>query len=213
MLEVLLDRVILSQKVNEWIVATSQLAIDNPIVELTDQLGVKCYRGSANDCLDRYYQASRQVDANLVVRITGDNPMLENAFVDWALEQFLSWPLHLDYMDSVSSNTFPLGLSLEVFSFGALEAAWREDLSAETREHVTPFIRGHPNRFAPGLLRADGDYSEMRWTVDTSEDLEFVRTLFQSFGKVRFSWEEAALRVRQHPEWLEINRHVVQRTR
>jgi spore coat polysaccharide biosynthesis protein SpsF len=212
MLGVLLERVKPARRVSKWIVATSELPIDDPIVELTRRLGMGCFRGSETDCLDRYYQASRQASADVVVRITGDNPLLEAAFVDWSLEHFLRSSSQVEYMDSSSSNTFPLGLSLEVFSFSALRAAWQEDCSPHTREHVTPFIRQHPNRFPAGVLHADADYSSMRWTVDTAADLEFVRTLFESFGQVSFSWSDALKRVQQHPEWLEINRHVVQRT-
>ena len=212
MLAVLLERVKPAQRVDEWMVATSVLPIDDPIAELTSQLGMGCFRGSENDCLDRYYQAARADHADTVVRLTGDNPLLDAAFVDWSLEQFLCSSSPIEYLDSASSNTFPLGLSLEIFSFSALRTAWREDCSPRTREHVTPFIRQHPNRFPVGALQADANYSSMRWTVDTAADLEFVRTLFESFGRVDFSWREALERVQQHPEWLEINRHIAQRT-
>ncbi len=212
MLAVLLERVKSAQRVSEWMVATSALPIDDPIAELTSRLGVGCFRGSENDCLDRYYQASRQAGADVIVRITGDNPLVEASFVDWSLEQFLGSSSETEYMDSSSSNTFPLGLSLEIFSYSALQVAWREDRSPHMREHVTPFIREHPHRFPTCLLHADADYSFMRWTVDTAEDLKFVRSLFESFGRLDFSWREALDRVQQHPEWMEINRHVVQRT-
>ncbi len=117
MLAVLLERVKPAQRVDEWMVATSVLPIDDPIAELTSQLGMGCFRGSENDCLDRYYQAARADHADTVVRLTGDNPLLDAAFVDWSLEQFLCSSSPIEYLDSASSNTFPLGLSLEIFSF------------------------------------------------------------------------------------------------
>lgn len=210
MLAVLLERVRPAQRVHEWIIATSQLPIDNPIAELALRLGIECFRGSENDCLDRYYQAALQTGADVVLRMTGDNPLVEAAFVDWSLDYFLS-SSQVEYLDSAASNTFPVGLSLEVFSFAALRTAWQEDRSLRTREHVTPFIRQHPHSFPAGTLHAGANYSFMRWTVDTAEDLEFVRTLFASFGRVDFSWREAAERVQEHPEWMEINRNIVQR--
>ncbi len=97
-------------------------------------------------------------------------------------------------------------------SFPALETAWEEDRSPQTREHVSPYIYQHPERFRLGQLRGPYDYSHLRWTVDTHDDLRFVRTVFESFARIDFSWLEAAQKIEEHPEWMEINRHVVQRT-
>lgn len=212
MLQVLMERVLPAKRVDDWVIATTQLPLDDPIEELTQRIRLKCFRGSENDCLDRYYQAARQVQADIVLRLTADNPLMDAAFVDWSIEQFLESHPPVDYMDSTTSKTFPLGLSLEVFSFEALEIAWKEDPSPQTREHVSPFIYQHPRRFRLGALRGQHNYSHMRWTVDAAEDLEFVRTVFENFGQVDFSWWEAAESVERHPEWQELNRHVVQRT-
>lgn len=212
MLQVLMERVRPAQIVDHWIIATTQLAADECIAELSRQLGIECFRGSENDCLDRYYQAALQANAHTVVRLTGDNPLMDGSFVDWSVSQFLNADPPLDYTESSTSKTFPLGLSLEVFSFDALRSAWKEDPSPDSREHVCPFIYEHPERFRTGKLRGPYDYSHMRWTVDTEADLEFARTVFESFGRTDFSWLDAAQRIEQHPEWLEINRHVVQRT-
>lgn len=212
MLQVLMERVLPAQRVDRWIIATTKLPMDDRIEELAGQLGLQCFRGSENDCLDRYYQSARQTRAGTVVRLTGDNPLMDASFVDWSVEQFLQSVPPADYTESSTSKNFPLGLSLEVISFSGLETAWKEDPSPETREHVSPYIYHHPRRFRLRKLCGPYDYSHMRWTVDTEDDLHFVRTVFESFGRTVFSWLEAAQKIEQHPEWLDINRHVVQRS-
>ena len=212
MLQVLMERVLPAQRVDHWIIATTQLPMDDRIEELARQLGVRYFRGSENDCLDRYYQAARQANAGTIVRLTGDNPLMDASFVDWSVEQFLQSDPSVDYTESSTSKTFPLGLSLEVLSFLALQTAWKEDPSPDTREHVSPYIYQHPERFRLGKLCGPYDYSHMRWTVDTDADLQFVRTVFENFGRTDFSWLEAAQKIEQNPEWLDINRRVVQRT-
>jgi spore coat polysaccharide biosynthesis protein SpsF (cytidylyltransferase family) len=212
MLQVLIERILPAQRVDRWIIATTQLPADDRIEALARQLRVECFRGSENDCLDRYYQAARQAHAGTVVRLTGDNPLLDASFVDWSAEQFLQSDPPVDYAESSTSKTFPLGLSLEVISFAALEAAWKEDSSPDSREHVCPYIYQHPERFRLVKLSGPYDYSHMRWTVDTDADLQFVSTVFESFGRTDFSWLEAASKIEQHPEWMDINRHVAQRT-
>ena len=211
MLQVLMERVLPAQRVSYWVIATTQLPMDDRIEEIAQQLGVQSFRGSENDCLERYYQAACQANAATVVRLTGDNPLIDASFVDWSVDQFLQANPPLDYTESSTSKTFPLGLSLEVISFPALETAWKEDGSPVTREHVSPYIYQHPERFRLGQLRGPYDYSHMRWTVDTEDDLRFVRTVFENFARIDFSWLEAAQKIEEHPEWLKINRHVVQR--
>lgn len=211
MLQVLMERVLPAQRVDRWIIATTQLPMDDRIEELARRLDIHCFRGSENDCLDRYYQAARQNDAGIVVRLTGDNPLMDASFVDWSVEQFLQSDPPLDYTESSTSKNFPLGLSLEVISFPALEVAWNGDTSPASREHVCPYIYQHPNQFRLGKLCGPHHYSHMRWTVDTDADLQFVRTVFEHFDSTDFSWLEAAQEIELHPEWLDINRHVVQR--
>lgn len=212
MLQVLLERILPSEKVDSWIIATTELPIDDAIEDLAGRLGVQSFRGSENDCLDRYYQAARQAGANTIVRLTGDNPMMDASFVDWSVAQFLKAMPPVDYVESSTSKTFPLGLSLEVVSFQALERAWKEDTSPATREHVCPYIYERPEEFRLGKLSGPYNYSHMRWTVDTDADLEFVRKVFEDFGHIQFSWLQAAQKIENHPEWLEINKHVVQRS-
>jgi len=128
------------------------------------------------------------------------------------VKQYLSANPPYDYIDSVLSKTFPVGLSIEVVSFDALATAWKEETNTQWREHVTPFIHRRPNRFRVLHLVSPQDYSHMRWTVDTSEDLAFIRRIYDHFGHDRFSWRDVIAILEDHPEWLEINRRVKQKT-
>jgi spore coat polysaccharide biosynthesis protein SpsF len=211
LLAVLLDRLHPTQEVQNWVVATTDLAQDEPIQNLASAMGFGCYRGHPEDCLDRYYHAAREHGADHIVRLTADNPLVEAGLVDWVVDQYQQSLPDCDYASTGLSHTFPLGLSVEAFSFAALAAAWREDQSAN-REHVTPFLYLHPERFKIKALRADHSWSQLRWTVDTPEDLEFIRSVFDYFGRTRFTWRQALDAVLAHTEWSAKNRHVVQRT-
>ena len=120
-----------------------------------------------------------------------------------------------DGVDYVANNfdpaSFPKGLDLEAFTRRALEIAWREDERPEWREHVTPFIRRHPERFTHADVRCAEDASELRWTVDTPADLALIRRLV-SAAPPDATWEALAAIQRAHPEWATLNEHVEQRT-
>jgi spore coat polysaccharide biosynthesis protein SpsF len=207
----LIQRVRPARCLDQLVVATTRLPQDDPIETLAHDLETPCFRGAVEDCLDRYYQAARQFHAGVVVRLTGDCPLVDGAFVDWWITQYRSATPQIDYLSSSLSQTFPLGLAVEVFSFAALETAWREDTTSAGREHVTPFLYRHPERFRLGSPVSPRNHSSMRWTVDTDEDLMFIRQVYEHFGFSTFSWQEALAIVRQHPEWVAINQHVEQR--
>jgi len=211
LLGLIIKRISSSRLLGKLVVATTREAEDDAIEDLMNRLGVSCFRGATEDCLDRYYEAATNYQAEVVVRLTGDNPLIDDEFLDWVMSQFLATDPRCDYLIT-SSTSFPLGLSVEVFSFSALEAAWKETLDPAMRAHVTPYLRQHPERFRVANLTGPEDCSRMRWTVDTAEDLKFARTLYDHFGHDRFSWHEAIIAMRSHPEWAEINRHVRQRS-
>jgi spore coat polysaccharide biosynthesis protein SpsF len=208
-LALIIKRISPSRLRGELVVATTEQPEDDVIEDLSCRLGVSCFRGATEDCLDRYYQAAKRFQAQTVVRLTADNPLIDHGFLDWALGEFAAAP-GWDYLIT-SSDSFPLGLSVEIFSFSALETAWEETGNPAWREHVTPYIHRAPERFRIRRLSSPEDYSHMRWTVDTPEDLKFVRAVYDHFGHDRFSWREAIAAVENHPEWVELNRHVEQR--
>ena len=127
------------------------------------------------------------------------------------MEEFLSIYPGIQYASNTLKRTFPRGLDIEVMSFDALKRAWGEDKDPAWREHVTPYIWRHPEKFKIRHVNNDVDYSYMRWTVDTVEDLTFVRNIYNHFRNDTFTWIEVLSLLKKHPEWLEINRNVQQK--
>lgn len=197
---------------DEVVVATTTKSVDDAVVIECGRLGVSVFSGSEFDVLDRYYRVAKKFQAEVVVRITADCPLIEPEILDQVVREFLT-NQPLDFATNrLLPRTFPRGQEIDVMSFDALERAWREDKNPTWREHVTPYIYQHPEKFSIRSVTHPGvDYSSMRWTVDTGADLDFVRCIYEHFGHDRFSWYEVLTLLRQHPEWLEINQQVVQK--
>ena len=187
MLGRVVERVRKSGKIAETIVATSRLEADDAIARFCEAKGILCFRGDESDVLDRYYQAARARAANTVVRVTADCPLIDAAVIDRVISEFEC--AQADYASNTLRLTYPDGLDAEVFSFAALERAWREAAKPSEREHVTPYIR-NPERFKLAGVESPANYSQERWTVDEAADLEFVRRIFQEFAdRPEFSFE------------------------
>lgn len=213
MLARVVRRLLRAQRLDEVLVATTVEPADQPICDLCTARGWLCFRGSAEDVLDRYYRAAEQRQADVVVRITSDCPLIDPGVVDHVVEHFLRRQPGLDYVSNIpiDGRTFPRGLDTEVVSFQALERSWHEVEKMSRREHVTWEIRKYPERFRVESVSNDVDYSAMRWTVDTPEDLEFVSHIIEHFGHDDFSWLEVLALLEQHTDWLEINRQIEQK--
>ncbi len=213
MLARVINRVRRATMLHEVVVATSTQPGDNVIVELSVKRGWPCFRGSEDDVLDRYYQAAIHHQADVVVRITADCPLIDPEVVDWVVGQFSEKsPLAYASNTTIPPVTFPTGQDVEVMSFEALQRAWREDEDPAWREHVTPYIHLHPEKFK--LLGVVGqiDHSHLRLSVDTPEDMALMRLIYGHFGHDLFSWQDVLAVLAEHPEWLEINRNVQQKT-
>ena len=193
------------------VVATTELPADDIIAGLCEKRGWPYFRGSEEDVLDRYYRAALAFKADVVVRITSDCPLIEPEIIDKTAGELLAGHPRLQYASNCLTRTFPRGLDVEAISLHALEKAWREDRNPAWREHVTPYIVRHPEKFKIHDITNDKDYSYMRWTVDTIEDLTFVRKIYAHFQNDNFNWREVLHLLEMHPEWLEINRQVQQK--
>lgn len=196
---------------DEVVVATSHEAQDGAIVALCEQKGWPVSRGSQEDVLDRYYQAAQAHQAQVVVRLTSDCPLIEPALINQLVSCFLA-DRSLDYVsNTLPPRTFPRGLDGEVFSFEALERAWHADHDPASREHVTPFLYRNPALFTCKGIASPTDLSTHRWTVDTPEDLALVRRIYDHFGHDRFDWLEVVALLEENPAWLELNQHIEQK--
>ncbi|HEY7314145.1 MAG TPA: glycosyltransferase family protein [Gemmataceae bacterium] len=212
MLARVLKRVRRASMLDEIVIATTREPADQAIADFCAAHGCRCFRGSSNDVLDRYYQAARQCGAGVVVRLTADCPLLDPVLIDRVVTTFHQrWPA-MDYVSNVlPPRTFPRGLDTEVFSFDALAQAWRDDQDPAGREHVTPFLYRHPERFRLYRIAADADYSHLRCTVDTSEDRELAVRIYHGQGHDDFSWRDMIAFLTRQPHLLEINRAIQQK--
>ncbi len=193
------------------VVATTTDSSDDAIAGLCTRHGWPFYRGSPTDLLDRYYQAAKIHAAGTVVRITCDCPLTDPELIDRVIGSFREGA-PVDYAsNTLPPHTFPRGLDVEVFSFAALERAWREDRDPSWREHVTPYLYRHPELFKLRRIADHRDHSALRLTVDTPEDFELTRRIYADLGRDDFTWHEAVALLDAHPDWLELNRHVGQR--
>lgn len=210
MLARVISRLRATNLINEVLVATTNLPVDNAIVAESGRCGVRVARGDQDDVLDRYFQAAHLAEADVVVRITSDCPLIDPEVTDKTILAFLEDKP--DYASNTIVRTYPRGLDTEVISLKALTRAWEEARKPYEREHVTPYLLEHPSEFVLLSVTGDVDYSGFRWTVDTPEDLEFVQAVyFRLGGRTEFSWRDVLDLLNRAPELLELNRSVTQK--
>lgn len=206
MIQLLLARLAKSRTIDQIVLATSDDPSNLPLIEFVQQLGITVVSGSEDDVLDRYVKAARQVEADTIIRVTGDCPLIDPAIVDKAVERFTA--LGVDYLSNTAPATFPDGLDTEVFKCEALEQADRETSDPFDREHVTPYLR-NSGLFSTGSLSNDEDLSELRWTVDEQTDLDVVNRVFEHFApELHFSWREVLELQTRNPELFAANRGI-----
>jgi spore coat polysaccharide biosynthesis protein SpsF len=197
--------------VDEVVVATTGLPSDDAIESLARTSGWALVRGSETDLLDRYLAAARAHAAEIVVRITSDCPLIDPELIDDVVRALTETAA--DYAsNSLEPRTYPRGLDVEAMTRETLERAAIEDTNQARREHATPYIYRHPERFRLRGIANPVDLSDHRWTVDTPEDFALVRRIYDALGRDDFGWREALAVVEAHPEWSDINRHVRQKT-
>ncbi len=209
MLSLQIERIQRSKKIDKLIVATSNDRSDSDIDNLCINIQIPCFRGSLDDVLDRFYQTAIQYKPEHVVRLTGDCPLIDPEIIDKVINFYFEGDF--DYAtNSMAPYTFPDGLDVEVFSFSVLEKVWHEAILPSHREHVTPFVRQHPEMFKVGHYKNEEDLSHLRWTVDEPEDFEFVSQIYKELypQNPTFVTEDILGLINRKPSLLEINSHV-----
>lgn len=207
MIQLLLERLSRAKSVDKIILATTLEASDQPLIDHVRLLGYEVYLGSEQDVLDRYYQAAVRHRPDVVIRVTGDCPLVDPELVDAAIAAFQKG--NLDYVSNTLTPTYPDGLDVEVFSFSALEQAWGKAKNPYEREHVTPYIKFSGEFRLLNLANVE-DCSSERWTVDEPEDLEVIRNVFKYFGSNHeFGWRDVLALRHEHPEWFDANRDFI----
>jgi len=199
MLRHVADRVKRARLIDRVVVATTDHAADDPIAQFCEREAIACFRGSESDVLDRFYQAARKHEADAVVRVTADCPLIDPEVVDKVVERYEKGDC--DYACNVLRYTYPDGLDTEVFSFTSLERSWREAKNPADREHVTLYLVNGTFRTVNVESEIPVPPGEYRWTVDYPSDLEFVRKIYSELsGRGRFGFKEVLQLLKERPD-------------
>lgn len=206
-----IDRLRRVPSIDEVWIATTSKKIDDTIEDEARRLNIQVYRGSEDDVLDRYYKTAEKAGAEAILRITSDCPLIEPTVVEDLI--CLYRESGSDYASNTLERTYPRGLDAEIFSFSALETTWSQASRPYEREHVTPYMYQHPDLFRCSAQRGLEDYSHYRWTLDTEEDWELIRTIFEKcrYDGQYLTYEDAKSLLLRYPELSEINAHVEQK--
>ncbi len=209
----MVERVLASARAGTVVVATTTDPADDPIEALCRAEGYHCYRGDANDLLDRHYQAGRLFNAGAVVKIPSDCPLIDPAIIDRVIGFYLDHPGAYDYVSNLHPATYPDGNDVEVMSAAALETAWREATRPLEREHTTPYLWENPERFRIGNITWESgrDYSmSHRWTIDYEEDYRFIAAVYDALYPTNptFGLEDILAFLDAHPEVGVLNAHL-----
>ncbi len=205
-IELIIERLKFSKKIDEIILATTKNEEDDFLSEHASSLGVKVFRGSEKNVLDRFYKAAKKNNLDCIVRITADCPLVDPWLVDQIIKEFLK--SDYDYISNAIEPTYPDGLDCEVFNMKALEKSWKEATSQHQKEHVTPYIYETDN-FRIKNFSSKKDFSNLRWTVDENIDLLVIKNIYTYFSpRIDFNWEEVIDLYNKNPDLFKDNLNI-----
>ncbi|MEW6070046.1 MAG: aminotransferase class III-fold pyridoxal phosphate-dependent enzyme, partial [Candidatus Thermoplasmatota archaeon] len=202
----IVNRLKRSKLIDKIVIVTSTNEEDKAILEFGEKEGIETFAGSEEDLVDRHYQAAKKYKADVIVRITGDCPLVDPKVVDKIIKYFLDGKF--DYASNIEKCTYPDGLDVQVLSYSALETIWKKCKKPLERELFSAYIKLHPEKFKIGNVEQEQDLSHMRWTVDYEEDLRFVREVYKRLYKKGeiFYMEDVLQLLKKEPELMDINK-------
>jgi spore coat polysaccharide biosynthesis protein SpsF len=205
------NRLCRAKKVDNIIIATTILPEDDSIQSFCEEYNIPFHRGSSNDVLSRYFETAKKYDAKTIIRVTADCPVIDPVIIDHLIDSYKAE--NVDYMSNGMTRTFPRGLDAEIFSFNILERAHKEAGLEYEREHVTPYIYRHPKIFSLQNFLNTEDLSFHRWTVDTEEDFELIRIIYDSLYRKKeiFLLDDILKLFSERPDLIKINQHIEQK--
>jgi len=206
-LEHVVQRVSYCKTINQVVVATSSDISDDDIETWCIDHNVECFRGNLSDVLDRFYQAAKHYQAEAIVRITADCPVIDPAIVDEVVEGYQVGSFEFYGL----AGEFPDGLDCTVFSFSAIERAWNEAALPSEREHVGPYIEKNPEIFKSGALVKFKSMSHHRWTLDEPADFKLLSFIFNElYEKDSIFYTHQIMKLLEiNPEISNINSNII----
>ena len=208
-LEQVVSRVRRSKYINEVFVATT-IDINNlPLIQLCSSQNIRVFCGSEEDVLDRFYQLAKLSRPNHIVRITADCPVIDPEIIDMVIENHLE--LNADYTSNTIIDSYPDGLDTEIFTYTTLERSWKESNLLSEREHVTPYIKNHPDSFLLKSIVSDINSADKRWTLDTELDFDFLKSIFNILYKENnvFGINDILHLLKRQPSLESINSNII----
>jgi spore coat polysaccharide biosynthesis protein SpsF len=207
LLEIHLKRIKKSKLIAQLKVATTNEPDSDKIVSIAGKLGIKSYKGSVENVLERFYKAAVTEQPDWVVRLTSDCPLIDPAEIDRVIQY--AYDTDLDYVSNALKPTYPDGINVEIFKFSVLEKTMHEATLKSELEHVTPYIWKNSTfkngkLFTSGCVMNEEDLSLFRLTVDRHEDFEVIKRLIQLIGTDR-PWIDYVNALEAHPEIKKLN--------
>jgi spore coat polysaccharide biosynthesis protein SpsF len=205
----ILKRIASAASIQQTVLATTNQPEDSVMESVASEAGAAFFQGAELDVLDRFYQAAKRFDAEIIVHVGGDCPFADPAMIDHSVGLMLGDET-LDLVTNILPQTYPSGIDLDVVSRHALETAWREANLTTERNHVFQYIYGRSEQFKIQNLRSERDLVHLRWTLDYPEDLDLVRAIYEElYSPDRiFHMEDILLLLERRPELTEINGHL-----
>lgn len=193
--------------VDDVIIATTIDSNNDPVVKLCEKIKCAYFRGSEDDVLLRYYESAIEFDANYIVRINADCPLIDPLVVEKVINFFIANSKTLDYASNILEPSYPIGFHTEIFSIEALRIANDNSKDLEEREHVTPYIYRNPDIFRLGSVTQDENLSHYRWTVDYPEDLILIEKIINGVYQINpdFGMFDILEFLKDNPELTKIN--------
>ena len=210
-IDYVIERLRFCENLNDIIIATTTSKKDDILQRYAVSKGINCFRGSEEDVLSRYYHAAKKYGADQVVRITSDCPLIDPNIVDEVVTRHIK--KKADYTANTIKRTYPRGLDVEIFTLDILEESYHDADKQYQREHVTPYIKEHPEKFKLQNIEAKGKLKrpDIRITLDTKEDFELIEKILLNFDTLNFTSEEIIDFLDKHPKLLEINKTIKQK--
>ncbi len=203
-IELLLLRLSKANYVDSIIVAIPDTSENIILSDHLREIGFNVVLGEENDVLGRFHFAAKEHNADVILRITGDCPLIDPNLIDEVVAKFFD--SEVDYCSNVMPATYPDGLDVEVFSRKALEIANLEAVKDSDREHVTPYIR-NSDQFSKLNIISDEDFSNLRWTLDEPEDYELIENIFNHFkNDIHFNWKRVLEYQQANPQVFLVNK-------
>jgi spore coat polysaccharide biosynthesis protein SpsF len=180
-LDFVINQLSCSTQIEKIVIATTDLESDDVIENFVKNLNLQIFRGNSNNVLDRYFQCAKYFSFDTIVRITGDNPLIDPTIIDDLIQKFTL--NSYDYLSNAHVRTFPYGTEVEIFSFKSLEQAWKNAILPSEKEHVTPYFYNNSNLFKIHDEIQSNDISNLRWTIDKENDLFLVKSIISKITK------------------------------